>query len=133
MREIVVIRNATAQATTGQTDTLQTPTWAVAAIFYLNWTAKAGTSPLIDFALNEVDPVDQTTSTPLEGWDGITQLAAEDLITVRVGPHRTANDDTGVDYHIATLLPAFLDAVVTLDRTSANETYTYSLSVLYIG
>lgn len=133
MRQLQVIRNATAQADTGQTDTIEVPTGATAAIFYLNWTATTGTTPLMDFAINELDPVDQSTSTPLEGWDGITQLSAVDLVTVRVGPHRVANDDTGVDYHIATLLPQFLDAVVTLDRTSANETYTYTLSVLWVG
>lgn len=133
MRQVQVIRTATAQANTGQTDTLQPPTWARAGVFFLNWTAKAGTTPLMDFTLNSVDPVNQTTTTPLEGWDGITQLAAEDLVTVSVGPHRTANDDVGVDYHVATLLPPFLDAVITLDRTTADETYTYSLSVAWLG
>lgn len=133
MRQVQVIRNATAQANTGQTDTVQPPTWAVAAIFFLNWTATAGTTPLMDFTLNSGDPVAPTTTTPLEGWDGITQLSAVDLVTVSVGPHRTALDDTGVDYHVPCLLPPFLDAVITLDRTSANETYSYSLSVAWIG
>lgn len=132
MRKVELIRSGAAQANTGQTDTIKPPVWATAAIFYLNWTAKAGTTPLMDFTLNEVDPINLTTTTPLEGWDGITQLAAEDLVTVRVGPHRATNDDTGVDYHVATLLPPVLNAVITLDRTSANETYTYTLSVAWV-
>src|SRR5688572_19052690 len=100
-----IIRDAAAQANTGQTDWVSVPQWAVACIIYLNWTAKAGTSPLVDFKLVEADPVlkDDSHQTDLEGWDGITQLSAEDLITVRVGPHRSSNDDTGTDYHIATL------------------------------
>jgi len=128
-----ILRNASAQANTGQTDWVSVPAWASVAIIYLNWTAKAGTSPLMDFSIDEADPValDDTYVTPLEGWDGITQLAAEDLITVRVGPHRSANDDTGVDYHVATLLPAIMGFKLTMDRTSANETYTYTLSVVF--
>ena len=133
MRDEVVLKNASAQADTGQTTTVKVPGWAVEAIFYLNWTATAGTSPLMDFTLNEVDPTDLTTTTALEGWDGITQLSAVDLVTVRVGPHRSANDDTGVDYHIGTTLPPVLNAVVTLDRGSANETYTYTLTVVYFS
>lgn len=128
-----VIKNATAQADTGQTLNVFTPPWAVEAIFYLNWTANGGTSPLIDFAIKEVDPVNQDTAIAIEGWDGITQLSASALITVRIGPGyaSTTPDDTGVNYHIGTTLPPVLQTVTTLDRTSGNETYTYTLSVYF--
>lgn len=131
MGSLVILQNAAAQANTGQTQWLAVPPFANAAIIYLNWTAKAGNTPLMDFKLLEADPIakNDTYITDLEGWDGITQLAAEDLITVRVGPHRATVDDTGVDYHIPTILPAILGLRTTLDRTTGDETYTYTLSV----
>lgn len=129
-----LVRNATAQATTGQTDWLVTPAWAKAAVVHLNWRAKSGTTPLMDFKIVEADPVarDDAYATDLDGWDGITQLTAEDLVTIRVGPHRTSLDDTGVDYHVGTILPPLIGLVTTLDRTTGDETYTYTLSVTWI-
>jgi hypothetical protein len=131
MGSLITLKKATAQADTGQTQWIAVPPYANAAVIYLNWTAKAGNTPLMDLKLLEADPIalNDTYVTDLEGWDGITQLAAEDLITVRVGPHRASADDTGVDYHIPTILPAILGVRVTLDRTSADETYTYTLSL----
>lgn len=127
------IHSATAQADTGATRNIAVPPGAVEAIFYLNWTAKAGTSPLIDLAIKEVDPVNRDTAIAIEGWDGITQLAAEALVTVRIGPGyaSTTVDDTGINYHIGTTLPMILQTITTLDRTTGNETYTYSLSVVF--
>lgn len=127
------IRLGSAQANTGQTDWINVPAWAKACTIYLNWTAKAGTSPLIDFSIDEANPLlrDDSHVTPLDSWDGITQLSSEDLITIRVGPHRTSTDDTGVDYHVGTVLPSLMGLKMTLDRGTGDETYTYTLAVVW--
>ena len=115
------------------TRNVRVPDWASEAIFYLNWTVEGGTTGLVDLAINDVDPVDQETVTALEGWDGITQLSAVDLVTIRIGPGyaSTTVDDTGVDYHIGTSLPAILQTVLTLSIADANETYDLTLSVVF--
>jgi hypothetical protein len=127
------VRNASAQANTGQTDWLNVPSWARACTIYIDWTATAGTTPLMDFKLLEADPInrDDGTTNDLDDWDGITQLSGTALIRVLVGPHRTSTDDTGTTYHVGTLLPQLLGLQTTLDRTSANETYTYTINVVW--
>ena len=132
-----VLRNASAQATTGQTDWVTVPTQATYLDVYLNWTAKAGLTPLMDFVLLAADPVafDDSYALNLAGWDGITQLSAEATSVIHVGPGITgiADDDTGAAtgdsvYKVNTPLVPLLGFKVTLDRTSANETYTYTLA-----
>ena len=82
-------------------------------------------------SVNEVDPVNKESVTPLEGWNGITQLSAIDLVTVRVGASyvSTTVDDTGVDYHIGTTLPRILQTVLTLSIADADEFYDLTLAV----
>jgi hypothetical protein len=131
---------ATAQADTGQTTWLSTPSWAKSMTVYLNYTATAGTTPLLDFKLLEADPVARddaaANSVNLADWDGITQIAGASaplLSVVQVGPGITgiADDDTGPYYKVNTALPPLLGFKVTLDRTTGNETYTYTLAVAW--
>lgn len=136
-QRLVLVRNASAQANTGQTDWINVPDWARSMIVYLNWTAKAGTSPLIDFKLQEADPVARNDSYVLDflDWNGITQLSAEALAVIAIGPGITgiADDDTGSYYKLNGLLPPLLGLKTTLDRTTGDETYTYTLSVVFFG
>lgn len=133
----LVLRNATAQADTGQTDWINVPGWAKGAIVYLNWTAKAGTTPLMDLNLLEADPVarDDGTVLNLADWDGITQLTTTCQCVVHVGPGITglADDDTGSAtadsvYKINSILPALLGAKITLDRTGKPEIQVITLT-----
>ncbi len=75
-----------------------------------------------------------TTDTVLDfaGWDGITQIAGTTAgtVVVHVGPFQTA-DDTGAIYGVLSALPEKIAAKLTFDRTSANETYTYSLYAVF--
>lgn len=68
-------------------------------------------------------------------WNGITQIAGTTAgsVRVRVGPALTgvAEDDTGPVYSIDDMLPEYLAHTITFDRTSTNETYTYSLYAVY--
>ena len=129
-----ILRNASAQATTGQTDYVAVPAWAKYLYIYLNVSAVAGTTPLTDFKLSAVNPVTLDDGDNLDylGWNGITQIAGTTAgdIQVQIGPGITgiADDDTGPFYSLNGVLPGILGFVVTLDRTTADETYTYSLA-----
>ena len=127
-----ILQDATDQADTGQTDWLQVPAWATDMVVYLNWSAKDGTTPLMDFALLELDPValDDATVENFGQWDGITQLSAEDLIVVYAGPGITgiADDDTGPIYKVNAPLPSVLGFKVTLDQADTDEEYSYTLT-----
>lgn len=142
---LVVVRNATAQATTGQTDWVTVPNWAKFATVDFNLTAVAGTSPLVtSIFLRGIDPVtrDDTFQYALAEH---ADLATVDMtgaahLVVDIGPGVTgiANDVTqaATGFSAAALnciLPEFLGITLTFDRTTADETYTYTLSVRFEG
>jgi len=133
--KFMVLRNATAQANTGQTDWVAVPQWAKYMKVYLNWTAKAGTTPLMDFKIHDADPFvkDDSYKTNAWQWDGITQLTTENLVVLQAGPGITgiADDDVYPFYSLNGPLSPLLGFQVTLDRTSGDETYTYTLSVIF--
>lgn len=127
-----ILRNATAQATTGQTDWVSVPAWATDMVIYLNLSdVGVSTTPLMDFVLLELDPVASNDSTVANfaQWDGITQLTAATFVTAYVGPGITGatDDDTAAIYKINSCLPSVLGFKITLDRTTGDEVYTYSL------
>lgn len=126
-KKLVVVRNAAAQANTGQTDTVTVPGFARRATAYINLTAVAGTTPLFDCKFQYRDPV-AGTAVDFQ-WNGITQATAAGLSVVHIGGYDT-EDDTGPVYFLKDSLPAHqFDIVTTLDRTTADETYTYTLAV----
>lgn len=110
------------------------PSWAHSATFFLNVTAMGGTSPLLDFKLETVDPIDLTSVAPLGDWDGITQkTGTAALITVEIGPRITA-DDTGsataaCRYGVNATLPPVILYTITTDGTTDDEDYTFTLAV----
>ena len=136
---IVTVRTGTEQATTGQTDWVAVPGWAVDMVVTLEVTAVVGTTPLTDFKLTVTDPVslDDGFALDFAGWNGITQIAGTTAgdIVVQIGPGITgiADDDTGPFYKVNAILPPVLGFVTTLDRTSADETYTYALRAVFKG
>lgn len=77
------------------------------------------------------------TANDFAGWNGITQIAdtTAGVIQVHVGSGITgiADDDTGAIYAVNAPLPEYIAAVITLDRTTGNETYTYSLYATFTG
>ena len=132
--DYAVLRNASAQATTGQTDYVAMPKWAKYMNIWLNVSAVAGTTPLTDLKLVSSNPVTMDDGDDLDylGWNGITQIAGTTAgdIQVQIGPGITgiADDDTGPWYSLNGALPSVIGFVVTLDRTTGDETYTYSLA-----
>lgn len=129
------VRSGTAQADTGQTDWIATPSDAKSATVYVNLVAVAGTLPQFDLKLKEADPVvlDDGKAVDLADWNGITQLTAAGFVVVKIGPGITgiADDDTASTYHLNEPLPSVLGLTATLGRTNSNETYTYTLKVVW--
>lgn len=136
---VATVRSGAAQATTGQTDWVVIPPWAVDMFIFLEVTAVAGTTPLTDFKLVATHPVtlDDGFALDFANWNGITQIAGTTAgdIVVHVGPGITgiADDDTGPYYSINAPLPPVLGFRTTLDRADADETYTYNLAVAFRG
>jgi hypothetical protein len=134
--ETQVITNQTANSAT-IVKALSPPRWARYAIFYLNITSMGGTSPLLDFKIETVDPSDFDTSavTGTGSWDGITQktAATNSLDVIEIGPDLLA-DDTGSAtasgaYAVRAILPTWLMYTITTDGTTDDEDYTFSLAV----
>lgn len=131
-----VITNQTANSAT-IVKAISPPRWARYAIFYLNITSMAGTTPLLDFKIEAVDPgdFDTTAVTAIGSWDGITQktAAANTLDLIEIGPD-LLDDDTGSatasgQYSIQAVLPTWLMYTITTDGTTDDEDYTFTLGV----
>lgn len=118
------------------------PQRATTAQFLFVVTNMAGTSPLLDFIVQGVDPynVDDGYLYNLGDWDGITQLtsaAATVVVAVDIGPNYTA-DDTGsatasCRYAVQAALPPVLVYKITYDGTTTDEDYTFTLSRHFKG
>ena len=139
-----LVREATAQANTGQVDWIRTPTEANFAIVTFALTAASGTTPVTDLTIKGADPLvlDDTYSYHVGG----TTLTAQSttatsglLQVVVIGPRAAAaaTDDvilgaTGVNHAVInSVLPALMGLGLVFDRTSANELYTYKLGVTF--
>lgn len=133
-----VIRNATAQADTGQTDWFLIPDYAKYLEIILNITAVAGTTPVLTSDIKVADPqaLDDGSVMSL-GTIGTAPTAAGTHRMV-VGPGVTgiaddltqaATGDSAV--HINTVLSPLMGYTLTLDRTTGDETYTYTVAVKF--
>jgi hypothetical protein len=139
----IILRQASAQANTGQTDWVAVPPWAVDALIFLNITAVAGTTPIVTPDLLAADPVSKddahAVSLVADAGTGFTTpptAAGQHLIIVGPGVTGIANDiamaATGDSTtYINAALPALLGVKLALDRGTADETYTYNLSVQF--
>jgi hypothetical protein len=145
IQPIYTIRTGTAQATTGQTDWFLVPQWATYATVDFNLTAVAGNTPLVtnifirgldlttrddsfQFALAEhadLATVDMTAASHLvvNIGPGVTGIA-DDVTQAATGFSRAA---------LNTVLPPVMGVTLTFDRTTGDETYTYTLSVHFRG
>ncbi len=137
-----ILRNVTAQignsVAGAQVDWVDIPAWVQGMTVYLNLSALAGTTRTLDFKILEADPVARSDSAPSPidflGWDGITQLTATGFVVVDVASGVTgiANDDTGVFYQLnGSPAGRLLGFRIATDRTDGDETYTYTLAVVF--
>ena len=126
------LRNVSAQATTGQTDWVVCPSWATQLVVTLNITANAGTTPTTTLTLREPDPVtlDDTNDHSVLLTSAV--ITAASFHTYAIGPgmgtdsadSTTADAYQNEDRHI----PAVIGIRVLNDRTTGDETYTYTLT-----
>lgn len=137
--DFTVVRKATAQATTGQTDWLKLPLKAKFAQVFLNITANAGTTPTTTPSFLVADPVALNDSyvINLAEHSALTAITTAGQYVFDIGPGVTgiANDVTNAaaaDSYVTlnAILPAILGIKILNDRTTGDETYTYNLSLL---
>ena len=134
------IRNASAQATTGQVDWVWVPRNARFCSVYLNFTATAGNTPIITPSFLAADPVGQLDTEVINVAEhaGLTGITAVNQYVFDIGPGVTgiANDTTNsasADSYVSlnAILPTLMGFKLVLDRTSGDETYTYTLSARF--
>ena len=120
------LENRTAYATATLNTTIIPPSGASAAIFYWRISAVAGTTPIADCKLQYKD---RTSAQFIDVDNGtFAQKTAASFQSLAISPLLTA-DTTGDFRATAALLPAELRAAFTFDRTTADETYTFTLAV----
>jgi hypothetical protein len=133
-------REASAQATTGQTDWINVPSWARYISIFFNLTAVAGNTPISTLSLKAADPVsrDDAHVINIAEHAALTGITAAGQYILQVGPGVTgiADDVTNsatADSVISlnAVLPQLLGVTVLNDRTTGDETYTYNLSVTF--
>ena len=133
------LRNGVAQANTGQTDWIRAPDWAAYAFIAFNLTAVAGTTPIAALTIlrtSVVTPTDDAVTFDLNGGTALTSLTAAGTLTGIIGPDvpiDVATAATGVSgFSIPALIPRaplLLGLKLLFDRTTGDETYTYTLEV----
>jgi len=132
------LRTVTAQATVGQTDWLLVPQWAIGLNIYFNLTAVAGTTPIsVPAILALGDPLvldDTNVVGPITLSSGSSITAAsQHFYQVRPGVSGISNAGdapTADGWHSFNMqLPGIIGIQVLNDRTTGDETYTYTLVV----
>ena len=134
------LRNATAQANTGQTDWVRAPDWAAYAFVAFNLTSVgASTTPIADLTIlrtSVATPTDDAVTFNLNGGAAFTSITAAATLTGLVGPDvpiDVTTAATGVSgFSIPALIPRaplLLGFKLLFDRTTGDEVYTYTLEV----
>ena len=122
-----LLATKTADATTGINIDTTKPDWARGAIVYVDLSASAGTTPLLDLKLQYQDP-SGADFTDIPSCS-IVQIAGtgNKVLSVYPGIAETAN------ISVSDILPNLVRIVITTDRTTGNETYTYTVAVDWLG
>jgi hypothetical protein len=135
----VRVRSVAAQATTGQTDWFVVPHWAgyMRATFAL--TASAGTTPIFLPQVVTTDPItlDDTLIANVGGFATSGGVQSTGIVQYEVGPGITGIADATAavgasgasTVQVNAVLPRLIGLNVLNDRTSGNETYTYTVTV----
>lgn len=131
-----VIRTGTAQASTGQTDWFSVPDWCTKVYIEYSLTAVAGTTPLVDVAVwktLDTTPSDDTGAAAIHA--AFTQITGAATLQITVDPSTpldVTTAATGVsDVRIPIAIPRVMGVKVLNDRTTGDETYTYTVTVRF--
>lgn len=131
-----VIRTATAQATTGQTDWIAPPRWAKWVKVRVHISANAGTTPTTIPSILSADPntMDDTRAVTVLTGATITTASFHEYT---IGPSlTTAGTDqaaAGASIVQNCALPTIMGIKILNDRGTGDETYTYTVSVEFGG
>lgn len=126
----VVLDTQTAYATATRTVDFNVPAWARNAIFHWDISAVAGTTPIADCKFQVKD----LTSGQLRDLRAAAfgqQTAATRGMYLVFGPDAIDAAGDGANASVHGVLPIAMRAVFAFDRTTGNETYTYTLSATY--
>jgi hypothetical protein len=129
-----VIRIATAQANTGQTDWVTVPSGATLAIWSVDVTAVAGTTPIVTPSLQGLGPSadDARQVSPFgTALTGTLTAAGQFQVAIGLGVTEQVAIGTAKPAVLVPGLPFYLGLTLTLDRTTGNETYTYSSAIRF--
>lgn len=121
---------------------IKVPAFANYATIVLDNMTLGGTSPLLDFIVQAVNITANATPDSddliaLGGWDGITQKTAASATNtvIDIGPLITVDDTgsaTATDrYGVQAVLPPWLVYTYTLDGTTGDEDYAFTISVYW--
>ena len=132
-----VLRNVSAQATTGQTDWLDVPDWTKSILVTYNLTANAGTTPITTVTLRAPDPVTRDDTADHGVLLTGAAVTAASFHYYALAPTFTT---AGVDSATADSsvvqngpIPTTIGVRVLNDRGTGDETYTYTLTIKFKG
>lgn len=132
-----VLRNVTAQATTGQTDWLDVPVWCSEILVTLNITANAGTTPVTTLTLRVPDPVTRDDTDDHAVLLTGAAITTQSFHLYALSPEFTTAGADSVNADSSVVqngpIPRTLGVRVLNDRTTTDETYTYTLTVYFLG
>lgn len=126
-----VLRNVSAQATTGQTDWIDVLAWPAYLVVTFNLTANAGTTPISTPSIRTLDPVTRDDTNDVVAIFTGAAITAASFHEYVLGPFTSVGTDsaTADSYIVQNMaLPATIGIRILNDRTTGDETYTYTLT-----
>lgn len=124
----VLVRSGVAQATTGQVDYVQVPPYATVAVWSVDLTAVAGTTPILTPGFKAIGPSadDARVVSPFgTALTGTLTAAGQFSVTIGLGVSEQVAIGTAKPAVLVPGLPVFLGLSLVFDRTTGDETYTY--------
>lgn len=122
MRDHVLLDTRTAYASATLNTNFGVPSWARGGVIYWDISAVAGNTPIADLKLQYYDK-SANDYLDIPGAVFVQKTAAaHQALVVYPGVAETAN------VSVSDVLPSIVRAVFVFDRTTGDETYTFTLS-----
>jgi hypothetical protein len=128
----VVLDTQTAYATATRNVDFNVPAWARNAIFHWDISAVDGTTPIADCKF-QVRDLTSGQYRDIRAAAFGQQTGATRGMYLTYGPDVVDAAGDGENSSVQGILPWAMRAVFAFDRTTGDETYTYTLSVTYKG
>lgn len=130
-RSVQTLADKTAYATASLNVDFNPPSNATAAVFHWDISAVGGTSPIADCKLQYKDPISGQYRDVLGASFGQATSAVRHQY-LAVDPMATTIASTITSKVVSAHLVDDIRAVFTFDRTTGDETYTFTLGVTWI-